>query len=195
MWARQKVLTCDIIRHTLYLWAHICDEIQLNRQRCRISISIFGFSSCYLQAFNSNAINDKGPKAQSARIADRRSQSQKPAPMAKRLHQTATDHLVRGELAEGGLSRGPEIMGTHIQDQIDVEVCSKRVLAFGALCGWQLNCKIIIFITNLTATTAVEDSPSATRSAASNEMEINCPERDKKGVIVPRSNTGIPMSD
>jgi len=111
MWARQKVLTCDIIRHTLYLWAHICDEIQLNRQRCRISISIFGFSSCYLQAFNSNAINDKGPKAQSARIADRRSQSQKPAPMAKRLHQTATDHLVRGELWEGGFKSGARDYG------------------------------------------------------------------------------------
>lgn len=81
--------------------------------------------------------------------------------------------------------RVAKIMADHIQDQIDVEVCRSepQVLAFGALYGWQLNCKIIIFNTNLTTTTmttatttttiAVEDSPSATWSVASNEMEIN----------------------
>lgn len=48
---------------------------------------------------------------------------------------------------------GAKIVGTHIHDQIDAKVCWMRVLAFGALCGWQLNCKIIIFITNLTTAT------------------------------------------
>lgn len=59
--------------------------------------------------------------------------------------------------------------------------------AFGALCGWQLNCKIIIFITNLTTATttiAVEDS----QSVASNEMEINCNETQER-----RSSLKIPL--
>lgn len=119
----------------------------------------------------------RGQKAHTEH-SDRDSQRQKQAPMAK----IASDSRRSG----GGVaSRMPmegrvaKIMADHIQDQIDVEVCrsAAQVLAFGALYGWQLNCKIIIFNTNLTTTTtttiAVEDSPSATWSVASNEMEIN----------------------